>query len=458
MDFEYSATVPAHVSKWEVSRAWLNWYRDDALPVIVEINADNSEKVRRARQLWYAADFENFIEEHCGYDLVNKYGKLSKRFSKMWYTHFGYSMSNEEKNTLGNLINSFKVAEITIDFSYVDSDFIRDEMADTTWNDGETSCMANGGAYAKGRFEIAQNPQYYGAIVAQDSYGKLGRCWVTFPHEYVEGTPLNRVPRVIFFNGYGCLGGNLQAIATAVAKTDAFGEGLAVRILKNHKITASNSQIWPNVSRGYFLVDTDSKLLGDDAEDHYDGVKLPHVDFDWNDYEAASGASGCSCEYCGDFVTDEQAYVVNDIFMCEDCYCEHYATCEWCDGTVHVDDILYAYQVSIYGRRTEMLVCRHCAEYHGTICNDCGDVYMDHEEMIFCEDDQEYYCEDCASGIEQCRECEEYHFSERMYRCTSCLEYTCEDCIRNTEDHPTCRECGKMHCEPCGVSCDCETT
>ena len=99
------------------------------------------------------------------------------------------------------------------------------------------------------------------------------------------------------------------------------------------------------------------------------------------------------CEYCGEWVREDELVPVNNpypetFYVCESCAERNYYLCDDCG-----EYFTYDY---IHTDNDGNVVCNSCYDNHDyTTCDDCGCITRDYE---YNDDDDCYYCSDCASS------------------------------------------------------------
>jgi len=136
------------------------------------------------------------------------------------------------------------------------------------------------------------------------------------------------------------------------------------------------------------------------------------------------------CDRCGDWEPVESCREIDSCCWCDYCT-DHWAS--WCDkcetytteGTVECADMYY---------------CDTCRDDYLTLCEKCDSYTLNDEVTVV---DDEYWCNDCASGAYQCENCGEIHAEIKE---TEDGEYICDECGEE------CPECGgwiKDECNEC---------
>ena len=125
---------------------------------------------------------------------------------------------------------------------------------------------------------------------------------------------------------------------------------------------------------------------------------------DEDDVCYAHGESYCRecvnyCEHCDEYHRTPEYYVdyVDGHgyggYVCEHCYEHYYASCEHCNESEVVDDMIYTADGN--------WVCKTCFERYYAVCEECGEIYL-RTEMH--ERDGFWCCEDCYEEEESTAE------------------------------------------------------
>jgi hypothetical protein len=87
--------------------------------------------------------------------------------------------------------------------------------------------------------------------------------------------------------------------------------------------------------------------------------------------------------------------------------------------------------------------CEACYQEESEECYVCGERHLK-RNMIFCDDNQKYYCDDCACDayIQHCRSCGTYHFEDEVVLDDLTSHWYCRDCW---DSQPVCCICGNRH-------------
>lgn len=311
--------------------------------------------------------------------LVNKSGKLLKRFSKYIKKNYDIQLSNELMGKIGDILQRFvqnQANEFFIDFT------------DTfDWRNGQFgksgSCwwgtyseslptFENGGGWVI-RFYNSEN---------QCNDNGIGRTWLYPENGYLIG-----------FNSYGV--GRPQVSKVIKALFAEYGIELHY---KRIEVENNYSDTIPYINGGTGFV------LGEDVTD----IESWDLNMEVEDDDEHFTCEGCGLRYH----TDDSNYV-NDYLWCNDCYNDRFAYCQKC-GEDYDND--YVHEVN----HRYSYMCEDCLSDCGFYkCEDCGE-YSDNvnetdECNLYCEDCIEshaFYCEDCEQWLEGVSECEEHKDEE----------------------------------------------
>lgn len=122
-----------------------------------------------------------------------------------------------------------------------------------------------------------------------------------------------------------------------------------------------------------------------------------------------------TCANCGCIVDEDDTYIINGVYYCNDCIC----CCEDCDEAV-----INTYEVyDSYGYR---YVCEDCRDRYYNYCDDCGN-YIHEDLGTYVESVDRWVCDDCLrEHFFVCEECGEYHL--KYDRCVYDDKVVCENC------------------------------
>lgn len=191
--------------------------------------------------------------------------------------------------------------------------------------------------------------------------------------------------------------------------------------------TACGALQYPDYEYEYCNLSTTSllKAFGDNIPDKiYIGAPpvCPATGKEYDDEEAMGDM--IRCFKCGRWEVTNFCYrLPNDDYICEDCYNEHYVTCECCEEICDIDNC--------YKTADGNYVCENCySEYYFT-CEHCGKIYhIDYANEVC---DFETVCDDClAEHYTCCDHCGEYCRNEDMEEIDH--ECVCQDCYEEIKE------------------------
>lgn len=401
---------------------------------ILEKNRDlqrvDLPKVSNAREFWVEMAQRVYIDLPClednldgkirdsmeqfadndSLELLNKQGKLLKRFGKYFKGLNGFPLDDKYMGIIGDKLQ-FYVSQETRPF-YVD---IVDRI---DWNDGmfgkSDSCWW--GCYSDSRECFIEGGgwgiRFYDSM--DDNQG-IGRMWI-----------MPKYNVLLCFNTYGVQ----RAQASKVLKAIFDKEGIELHYSKCKLYNSHNSDI-PYIntdansgSSGAFVLYDDESYL----RDRYD------IDCE---YEQDNRRT---CEHCNRRVDDDETNYVNDSIYCDRCVSNLFSYCDRCDEYVLQSEVH-----PIRGHRNFNYICDDCASYIGAVqCDDCERYCQDYvitgmgnTYCGYCADSHCFYCEHCEENIEN--EDSETHNRENHYPCEECSEvFESSDDLydHNTECHP----------------------
>ena len=132
-----------------------------------------------------------------------------------------------------------------------------------------------------------------------------------------------------------------------------------------------------------------------------------------------------TCISCGDVIEEGEAHEGDGDLYCENCYYDHYTSCEACGDTINTDDGDYV------------------SSDNGTYCNDCGQYCqscdngfrttgrnaVQFHEVTNARGHESSICDNCFhEDYFNCEECDENHSNDEGYEIDD--ERVCEDCFK----------------------------
>lgn len=122
---------------------------------------------------------------------------------------------------------------------------------------------------------------------------------------------------------------------------------------------------------------------------------------EWNEniieFSLTECNNGVHCNSCGDTVSEDDAFFVNDEYLCSDCT----ETCEHCNAVVHKNDASY-----IDGE--DETWCDECKDEFMVTCEECNkDFHLDNTGMT---DDDVSLCNECMEDA-KCEICDKHYYN-----------------------------------------------
>lgn len=130
------------------------------------------------------------------------------------------------------------------------------------------------------------------------------------------------------------------------------------------------------------------------------------------------------CDMCGRTIEEgEEDFLVDVRVICEDCFHDHYFTCDICNEVHHLDDM-----IEIDGD----MICSDCFEREYAKCDKCGEYYREDDILtVHIDGSEQNMCRDCAEeeDVTMCKECGVFHKKEEMH-VDEYEDYFCDGCMR----------------------------
>jgi hypothetical protein len=375
--------------RWEWDyNAWSDWYGSHDYPAdVIALNQLAHEFTQDRMPL---KDGKN----HPGDDLalVNKSGRLLKRFSKFVKQVTGHEIDSAMLGKIGDKLQYYvnQSKSFTIDFH---------DCID--WKDGmfghSGSCWWGQYGESRDTFDNAGgwSIRFYDGM--DDTQG-IGRTWVY---------PMDNA--LVCFNSYG----TTRADVSKVIKKVFAGHNIE---LHYHacEVENSNSSTIPyiNSGTGFVLAESGHDLLTDG-----------NIDVDMEVEED----NRYTCDHCGDRIDSDETFsgAGGDGCYCESCYNDLFSSCEKCGETFDNSDVH-----EVIGHSRYSYLCEYCMERIGAVkCDDCGDWVVD--DYIVMQDSENCYCLDCAELN-----------AEFTCQCGAMFEYA-------MDDGDTCESCDWVYCDRC---------
>ncbi len=128
-----------------------------------------------------------------------------------------------------------------------------------------------------------------------------------------------------------------------------------------------------------------------------------------------------TCRQCGAVVEVNDSVLVEDEYVCMDCYSHEYFTCENC-GRIY---LLAQCNTVNSGTNNEIYVCDNCTNYY-SCCDGCSNHFSN--EHIWAEDGGTCVCHNCSDNYRLCDECGDIINADYAYYDNSREQYYCEAC------------------------------
>lgn len=142
------------------------------------------------------------------------------------------------------------------------------------------------------------------------------------------------------------------------------------------------------------------------------------------------------CDVCGDVVSNDEAHYIDSesIVICGHCARTEFEECALCHELVRASKAVRF----IDKNGDEAYICEGCAESDDRVyrCENCGELYhVNRNEVVYIDDDEECWCEDCANSYAtRCDECGRYFKDEDSLRegeGNKSDRLYCPDCYRD---------------------------
>ncbi len=156
-----------------------------------------------------------------------------------------------------------------------------------------------------------------------------------------------------------------------------------------------------------------------------------------SDAQNTTSSETITCSNCGCVIEHPwEIHEFNDRIYCEDCFDSETFVCECCFTRCSKDE---------YNDTEDGPVCDACLVDNYSRCECCGE-YFNEDNINWCEDTDDYVCEDCLesgrSDYFRCEHCRSVCFGSQIevYYNNHSSETWCESCVENNNTY-TCSEC-----------------
>jgi hypothetical protein len=374
---------------------WSQTYNHNSYPA--DVSALNQYAYYFAREGFPLQNGKNW--EGDDLSLVNKSGRLLKRFNKFVKLATGHDIDSAMQGKIGDKLQYFVNRAKTFVIDFHDS---------IDWEDGmyghSGSCWFPGGCYEESSEVFDNNGgwsiRFYRDM--DDTQG-IGRTWVV---------PMDN--GIVAFNCYG----PSRADVSKIIKKVFAGHDIKLHYKSVSVYNSQDDNIpYVNSGTGFVL-----------AESGHDFLSEERIDLDWE----VSGRGRYSCDRCGDRIHEDDTFsgANGDGIYCESCYSDRFSSCEKCGETCDRDDVH-----SVSGSSYDWL-CEYCLERIGAVkCEDCGDWVVDDYHIM--QDSENVHCDSCVDRNTeftcQCGERFEYAMDDGD-KCESCDWVYCAKCSEMVED------------------------
>lgn len=309
-----------------------------------------------------------FQQDGDSLDLVNKQGRLLKRFAKFYKENIGLKLSDEVQGILGDtlqyFINSQSVRTYVLDFTdSIDwEDGYFGKFGSCWWGTCSDSIptFENGGGWGV---------RFYADL---DDRRGIGRTWI-----------LPKYDMLLCFNSYGV---DRPQVSKCIKQIFA-REGITLHYKKVEIRNSYDSEIpYINSGTGFIL--------------YFDGVNEDSLDDNYDvDLEIIRDETKSTCDNCGDRYDNDDLYFINGESYCESCKDRLFGYCERCE------EYLDQNEINRVDHRNYTYLCDSCIEHLGMAqCTNC-EIYT--SDYIITDEDN-VYCENC-NHFDYCESCDTYH-------------------------------------------------
>jgi hypothetical protein len=364
--------------------------------------------------------------------------RLHKRIKSALYKKCGHQLPDELLRSIADIAATERNSDdlwidVTPDFSWDSGDFGDDGSCYWgSYSSARTQYLPQLGASAVRSYETMDN--------GECGYGN-GRGWI-YPLPLFQ-TDNADVAVYVAFNPYGKFGDNHCTFAQicAMVAGDQNEKPYKWTRLYDHNldgcyVNGADFLIYPSDLDLSTLISEDcfSDLLKRDEVRYSVNVSYTAIERvncplpSWaKNSDSHSGRVRC-CD-CGDRCDEESGYYEDGDFYCEDCYCERFSSCEFCDYTCQSEDM---HEVDGH------YICEDCRDRYCTQCDSCGDYHVTSTPRYHSHIETTGYMEVVSDG------------STETW-CTSCYEdngFYCDVCCTEHDSR-------YMESEQIGHDCHC---
>src|SRR3990167_1194562 len=322
-----------------------------------------------------------------GLAIVNKSGKLLRRFAKYVKKNSGHDVDSVTMGKLGDKLQYYLCKNTDLIFDFVQGidwdDGMYGHSGSCWWNEYRDSVPTfnAGGGWAI---------RFYNSMT--DRKG-CGRTWIVPKYNAIIG-----------FNSYGVDRPQVIQVLTQIFQS----HGITLTF-RNQEIHNYQDSTIPYINSGTGFILYENSTTIDES-----GVDIDMV--------VESDENSATCDSCGDRLSEDNSFYseISGCDYCESCYCDRFSRCEKCGKEVCNDDM-----VTIQDSRQYTDVCESCASELGAVKCDCDRWNVDNYRIA--EDGDYAYCDHCFD---------------------SHIEFTCEECGCSYEYTDGCESCSTGSCAP----------
>lgn len=320
-------------------------------------------------------------------EVVNKKGRIFKRFANFWKEQRGEKLDDSTLGILGDILQRYlngTEQTFTYDFTNV-----------IDWEDGQfgkdDSCWW--GCYSQSKDVFIDNGgwgiRFYENMDDDDG---TGRTWI-YPYRGM----------LLGFNSYGVS----RPITSKVLKAIFADHGIKLHYKQASIKNSCHDDIpYINGDSGFVLYPDD--INGDTVPDRYD----LNMEVDSDDEHTEE------CYHCNRRINpDYDSYsIINGDIYCERCVQDNFAYCECCEEYYNQSDVH-----STPNHLRYSYLCDDCAKNEGYVeCYNCNE-YVDEYTI---DHDGDTFCESCSeSNLTYCDYCED-HFYQNSHECPATYDFT----------------------------------
>lgn len=308
-------------------------------------------------------------------ELVNKQGKLLKRFAKFYKQETGTMLSDSLMGVIGDKLQYHVSQQGGVNEYFIDF------TNRIEWNDGQfgkgDSCWW--GCFSDSREVFTENGGW-GIRFYRDSDDEngIGRCWI-----------LPRDGLLLCFNAYGVQRANVSKVLKAFFAQ----HGIILHYKKLEKLYNSFNGDIP-------YINTDENSGSSGAFVMYPEPLEASAILNQYDLYMEYNENKEKCSHCGHSIDTEygEYNIIHDNYYCQNCADRLFSYCDACCEYEDSDNV--------YPTDDDRYLCRYCAEHRDyELCEGCNHYS---QNTITTQDTDSTYCKEC-NHCQVCEECDEYY-------------------------------------------------